>query len=127
MNGTLAQREREESRGRGCRAASMTPSGRRTATAQAWGPRIMTPSRTAWPPTVRAALAFCWVLSLAVWSLIGSVSIYLMEVVTSVSRRGCLNCGSFNRPPVTWRSLIWASLSWSFFGAGLLLLAAVVG
>ena len=36
--------------------ASIAPSGRRTATAQALGPRIMTPSRTAWPPTVKLRL-----------------------------------------------------------------------
>ena len=28
----------------------MSPSGERTATAQFEGPRIITPSRTAWPP-----------------------------------------------------------------------------
>ena len=43
---------RAERRGNSWPAASMTPSGRRTATAQRLGARIMTPSMTAWPPTV---------------------------------------------------------------------------
>ena len=49
--GTFARGFLAESAGSSFRFASMMPSGRRAATAQASGARIMTPSMTAWPPT----------------------------------------------------------------------------
>ena len=51
-NGIDAKRFRLVAAGSSLRLASMTPSGRRTATAHEAGARIMTPSMTAWPPTV---------------------------------------------------------------------------
>jgi hypothetical protein len=47
MSGILASFEREDNRGNGCRTASISPSGLRTAIAQALGARIITPSSTA--------------------------------------------------------------------------------
>ena len=41
--------------GASCTASSISPSGVRTATAQVRGPRIITPSMTAWPPMKRGS------------------------------------------------------------------------
>src|SRR5262245_49387217 len=50
MIGSRSQRWRRRMEVIGRLTSAMSPSGLRTATDQAEGPRIITPSRTAWPP-----------------------------------------------------------------------------
>src|ERR1044071_1527426 len=58
MIGSRIQRWRRSIDAIGRLTSAMTPSGFRTATDHADGPRIITPSRTAWPP-IGALMRFC--------------------------------------------------------------------
>src|SRR4029453_7658204 len=61
MIGSRIQRWRRSMDVIGRFPSAMSPSGLRTATDQAEGPRIITPSRTAWPP-IGALMRFCSLL-----------------------------------------------------------------
>src|SRR5882672_9830708 len=56
MMGRRSAQWRAISESIGCETSAISPSGVRTATAQFPGPRIITPSRTACPPTATAVL-----------------------------------------------------------------------